>query len=207
MSTFCQWGHRTVEIDDIVKFARKQGSVRADDARKLGVSRTLLPYLERKGVLRRITRGTYMLVDHIPERAGFVEIAAAAPRGVICLLSALQYHELTTQMPNEAWVAVKRGSRVPAATGLRLQVVRLTGTMFSAGIEEHTADGITIRVYSAAKTVVDCFRFRNRIGLDVAREALIDSLARREATRDQIWGYARLCRMARVMGPYLEMTR
>lgn len=192
--------------NDIVKFARKYGVIRAEDTGKLGVSRTLLPYLAHKGVLRRIARGTYLLADHIPKRAGFVQIAAAAPRGVICLLSALQFHEVTTQMPNEAWVAIRRGSRVPAATGLRLRVVKLTGAMFSSGIEEYKADGVTIRVYSVAKTIVDCFRFRNRIGLDVAREALVDSLAQRKATRDQIWRLARICRIAQVMRPYLEMS-
>ncbi len=105
--------------------------------------------------------------------------------------------------PNGHRPAIQRDTRVPACTGLKLQVVKLTGAMFSTGIEEHQADGITIRVYSIAKTIVDCFRFRNRIGLDVAREALIDGLAQRKATRDQIWRIARLCRIARVMGPYL----
>lgn len=206
MDTICQWS-LAVQIDDIIAVTREQGVVHAADVRRIGASRTLLPYLAHKGILRRVARGAYMLADQIPERAGFIEIAAAAPHGVICLLSALQYHELTTQMPSEAWVAIERGARGPAASGLPLRVVKLTGPMFSSGIEEHTADGITIRVYSAAKTVVDCFRFRNRIGLDVAREALLDALAQHQATRDEIWRFARLCHMAQIMRPYLEMAR
>ena len=91
--------------------------------------------------------------------------------------------------------------RTPAASSLHLRVVRLSGAMFSSGIEEHGADGVVIRVYSAAKTVVDCFRFRNRIGLDVAREALVDSLAQHKATLDDIWNFARVCRMARGHAP------
>lgn len=196
-----------MQIDKIIRRARKQGAIRAADLKGLGASRTLLPYLARKGILRRVARGTYMTADRIPVRAGFVEVAAAVPHGVICLLSALQYHEITTQMPNETWVAIERGTRVPAAPGVRLRVVKFSGAMFSSGIEQHATDGVTIRVYSAAKTVVDCFRFRNRIGLDVAREALIDTLGQRKATHDEIWRFARVCRMARVMRPYLEMAR
>jgi predicted transcriptional regulator of viral defense system len=196
-----------MKIDDIVHLARTQGTLRAAALKGTGASRTLLPYLVHRGVLRRVARGTYMLADRIPERPGYIEVAAAVPRGVLCLLSALHYHEVTTQMPGEAWVAIQRGARAPAAARGWLRVVQLSGQMFSAGIEEHAADGVAIRVYCVAKTVVDCFRFRNRIGLDVAREALVDALEQRKATRDEIWRFARICRMSRVMRPYLEMAR
>ncbi len=196
-----------MQIDNVIELARKKGVIRAADLNDVTPNRTLLPYLTSKGVLRRIARGAYMLADHIPEQVGYVEVAAAVPHGVICLLSALQYHEITTQMPNESWVAVKCGTRTPIAENLHLRVVRFSGAMFSSGIEEHAADGVVIRVYSVAKTVVDCFRFRNRIGLDVAREALVDALAQHKATLDEIWNFARVCRMARVMRPYLEMAR
>lgn len=195
-----------MHIDDIIALAEKQGVLRSADVNALGLSRTLLPYLVHRGTLRRIARGAYMLMDRIPERGGFMEIGAAVPNGVFCLLSSLQYHEITTQMPNEAWVAVERGKHVPSLPKVRIHIVKLTGVLFSSGIEEHESDGITLRVYSPAKTVVDCFRFRNRIGLDVAREALTDCLAQRKATRDEIWRYARICRMAKIMRPYLEMA-
>lgn len=192
--------------DQIIALAERKGVLRASDLNEVGVSRTLLPYLVHKGTLRRIARGAYILVGHIPEHEAFLEIAAIVPQGVICLLSALQYHEITTQMPLEAWVAIERGKHVPTASGISLHIVKFSGSAFAEGIEEKPSDGMVIRVYSPAKTVVDCFKFRNQIGLDVAREALVDSLAQKKATRDEIWRYARLCRMAQVMRPYLEMV-
>ena len=191
----------------IIDLARKRGVIRAADVEEAGASRTLLPYLADKGELRRISRGAYALADYQPEHETLVAAATTVPHGVICLLSALQFHEITTQMPMQTWLAIRRGMRRPTCKELSLQVVKLTGPAFSEGIEEHDADGIAIRVYSPAKTVVDCFKFRNRIGLDLAREALRDALAQRKATRDEIWRLAKCCRMARVMRPYLEMVQ
>ncbi len=193
--------------DEIIALAERRGVVRTDDLEKIGASRTLLAYLAKRGVLRRVARGAYVLTEHIPEHETFLEIAVAVPHGVICLVSALQFHEITTQMPLEAWVAIERGKYVPTSAKLPLRVVKFSGPAFSEGIEKHETDGVTIRVYSPAKTVVDCFKFRNRIGLDVAREALLDALDQKKATRDEIWRYAKHCRMARIMRPYLEMVR
>ena len=195
-----------MQIEQIKILARKRGVIRAADVEAAGASRTLLPYLAEKGELRRVSRGAYALADYVPEHETFLAAATTVPHGVICLLSALQFHEITTQMPGETWIAIKRGTHMPTCKGLDFQVVTLTGPAFSEGIEEHDADGIGIRVYSPAKTVVDCFKFRNRIGLDVAREALRDVLAQKKATRDEIWQLAKCCRMARVMRPYLEMV-
>lgn len=192
--------------EKIIELARERGVIRAADVEDAGASRTLLPYLARKGVLRRVGRGAYALADYMPEHEDFLAATAAVPHGVICLLSALQFHEITTQMPTKTWIAIKRGMRMPTGKGLNLQLLKLTGRAFSEGIEEHDADGIPVRVYSPAKTVVDCFKFRNRIGLDVAREALRDALEQKKATRDEIWRLARCCRMSRVMRPYLEMV-
>lgn len=163
--------------------------IRAADVEETGASRTLLPHLADKGVLRRVSRGAYALADYQPEHETLLAAAAAVPHGVICLLSALQFHEITTQMPMETWIAIRRGTRMPTCKGLNLQVMKLTGPAFSEGIEERDADGI-----------------RNRIGLDVAREALRDALAQKKATRDEIWRLAKCCRMSRVMRPYLEMA-
>lgn len=195
-----------MQTQQIIDLARERGVIRAADVEEVGASRTLLPYLADKGELRRISRGAYALIDYVPEHETFLAAATAVPHGVICLLSALQFHEITTQMPMETWIAIKRGTRMPTRKGLNLEVVKLTGLAFSEGIEEHDADGVPIRVYSPAKTVVDCFKFRNRIGLDVARESLLDALQQKKATRDEIWRLARCCRMARVMRPYLEMV-
>ena len=190
----------------IIDLARERGIIRAADVEAVGCSRTLLPYLSEKGILRRITRGAYALADYVPEHETFIATASSVPHGVICLLSALQYHEITTQMPAMTWIAIQRGTRIPTCKGLNLQVVRFTGMAFSEGIEEYENDGVSIRVYSPGKTVVDCFKFRNRIGLDVALEAMRDALDQHKATRDEIWRLANCCRMARVMRPYLEMA-
>jgi predicted transcriptional regulator of viral defense system len=193
-------------IDEIIALAQDRGVIRAADLEKIGATRTLLPYLSGKGVLRRIARGAYVLADRILENESFLEAAVAVPHGVVCLISALQFHEITTQMPMETWMAIERGRHEPICGGISLRLVKFSGRAFTEGIEEHDADGVTIRVYSPAKTVVDCFKFRNRIGLDIAREALLDAIDQKKATRDDIWRYARKCRMARVMRPYLEMV-
>jgi len=195
-----------MQIEDIISLAQGKGVVRASDLERIGASRTLLPYLAKRGVLRRVSPGAYVLADHISEHEAFLEVATAIPHGVVCLLSALQFHEVTTQMPTEAWVAIERGRCEPTCSRIPLRIVKLSGPAFSEGIEEHSFDGVTLRVYSVAKTVVDCFKFRNRIGLDVAREALIDALEQRKATRDSIWLHARRCRMSTVIRPFLEMV-
>lgn len=196
-----------MQTNKIVELAKRKGVVRASDLKTIGAGRTLLPYLLKQGFLRRIARGAYVLSDYIPEQESFLEISAAVPNGVICLLSALQFHEITTQMPMEAWVAVKRGTHVPRSSRIPLRIVQFSGQAFSEGIIEHESDGIMIRVYSPAKTVVDCFKFRNRLGLQVAREALIDSINQKKTTRDEVWRYAKLCRMAKIIRPYLEMVQ
>lgn len=195
-----------MQTDRIIEMAQERGVIRATDLERIGCQRTLLPYLAEKGVLRRIARGAYALADYTSEHETFLATAAAVPHGVICLLSALRFHEITTQMPVKTWVAIERGTHTPTGRDLNLQVVKLTGVAFSEGIEVREADGIPIRVYSPGKTVVDCFKFRNRIGLDVAVEALRDTLDQKKATRDEIWRLAKCCRMARVMRPYLEMA-
>lgn len=195
-----------MQTEKVIELARERGVIRVADVEDIGVSRTLLPYLVGKGELRRVSRGTYALAGYVAEHETFLAAAAAVPHGVICLLSALQFHEITTQMPMDVWIAIRRGTRMPTSKGLNLRVVKLTGGAFSEGIQVHDNDGIPIRVYSPAKTVVDCFKFRNRTGLDVAREALRDTLMQKKATRDEIWGMAKVCRMSRVMLPYLEMV-
>ena len=193
-------------INDIIELAGKRGVVKASDLREIGASRTLLPYMERKVILRRIARGSYTLRDYIPEHLHFLEAASAVPRGVICLLSALQFHEITTQMPDKVWMAIRRGQRVPAPGKIPVHTVKFSGQAFHEGIEEHKKEGVIIRAYSPAKTVADCFKFRSRIGLDVAREALIDSLKQKKATRDEIWRYSKICRVSKIILPYLEMA-
>ncbi len=195
-----------MQTEKILSLARERGIIGAADVENVGASRTLLSYLAEKGELRRVSRGAYALADYMPAHEDLLAAAAAVPHGVICLLSALAFHEISTQLPLETWIAIKRGSRMPTGRGLDLHVVKLTDPAFSEGVEAHDADGTIIKVYSVAKTIVDCFKFRNRIGIDVAREALRDAFQQRKATRDDVWRLAKCCRMARVMEPYLEMT-
>lgn len=145
-------------------------------------------------------------IDSLIPAIQSVDTRLAIPRGVICLLSALEFHELTTQFPLETWVAVERNHTIPHKKEFDLRIIRMSKTHFECGIEEHRIQGAKVRVYSPAKTVVDCFKFRNKIGMDVAREALKDSLAQRKATPAEIYQHAKVCRMLNVMMPYLEMA-
>jgi len=194
-----------MQTEKIIDLARKRGVIRAADVEDAGASRTLLPYLADKGELRRVSRGAYALADYQPEHETLLAAAAGVPHGVICLLSALQFHEITTQMPMETWIAIKRGTHMPTCKGINLQVMKLTGPAFSEGIEEHDADGIRIRVYSPAKTVVDCFKFRNKIGLDVALEALKEGHREKRFTTSELHQAAKVCRVTNIIRPYEEL--
>ena len=193
-----------MKTEKVISIVRDKGTVCASDLKKAGISRTTLHYMANRGILRRVTRGVYTLADHFPTLEAFAKVMRSAPQSVICLLSALQFHEITTQMPFETWVAIERNSTKPKVPNVR--IVRLTGKAFSEGIETHAQEGLSVRVYCAAKTVVDCFKFRNKTGIDVAREALIDCLNQKKATRDEIWRYAKVCHMTSIIRPYLEMA-
>lgn len=195
------------KVDQIAALARKKGQITSTDVIAIGAGRTFLAYMARKGILRRIARGIYVPVEQISENETLQAVTAAVPHGVICLLTALQFHEITTQMPMETWIAIERNRAIPKTKDFALRIVRLEQTHFACGIEEHQIQGIIVRVYSPAKTVVDCFKFRNKVGIDVARETLKESLAQGKATIDEIYHYAKICRMLNVMRPYLEIVR
>ncbi len=156
-------------------------------------------------MVERVGRGLYVAADaQWTEHHSLAEVAARVPHGVVCLLSALSLHGLTTQAPSEVWLAVDRKARAPREAGLPIRLVRFSGAALTTGIEERGIEGVVVRVYSPAKTVVDCFRYRNKIGLDVAIEALHDSYRQRLATVDELWECASELRAASVMRPYLE---
>lgn len=140
----------------------------------------------------------------VTEHHSLAEVCKRVPHGVICLLSALRFHELTTQNPFEVWIAVDIKAREPKLEPLQVRVVRFSGKALTEGVEEMTIEGVRVRVYNPAKTVADCFKYRNKVGRDVALEALRDCLSQRKATRGEIWSYAQICRVANVMRPYLE---
>ena len=189
----------------ILSLARQKGLLRASDLDAIEAPRVVLTRLIEGGLLERVSRGLYRLPSHPgSEHEGLATIAAKVPQAVFCLLTALQFHELTTQLPRQVWIAMPRGSHVPRLDYPPIKMVQMTGAVYTAGIEEHLRDGVTLRVYSAAKTVADCFKHRNKIGLDVALEALKDARARSKASVDDIWRFAKICRVANVMRPYLE---
>lgn len=189
----------------ITALARRLGVVRPRDVEAAGIPREYLLRLMRRGVLERSGRGLYRLADApVTEHHSLAEVAKRLPHSTVCLLSALAFHEITTQNPAEVWIALPPGSRTPRANGPQLRVVRFTGRALTEGREEHRIEGVAVSIYSPAKTVADCFKFRNKIGLDVALEALRECVGQRKATIREIHHFAKICRVARVMQPYLE---
>lgn len=192
-------------INTIMRIAREKRVIRPRDLAAEGVPRVYLRRLVDKGLLARTARGIYMLPDaEVTELHDFAEAARQVPKGVICLLSALWFHDLTTQNPFEVWMAIGESQWMPKIEYPAIRFVRFSGTALEYGVEEHEIEGVLAHVYSPAKTVADCFKYRNKIGLDVALEALRDCWRQRKATMDEIWAAAKVCRVANVMRPYLE---
>ncbi len=189
------------------------GPIRARDLDPLGAPRSYLKRLEARGQIERISRGLYRASDApVGELASLLEVSRRVPHATVCLLSALPLHDLTTEVPHAVWILIDRSARRPTLASPRLEVVRASGPALSHGIEVRDADGINLRVTGAAKTVADCFRFRRRVGLDVALAALRDYLRhgrgpvrdRGRFTIDQLVTAARADRVYSVMKPYLE---
>jgi predicted transcriptional regulator of viral defense system len=193
------------KIQQLLELAHELGVIRAKDIEARGIHREYLKRLEQKGLLIRSGRGIYTPVEaELTESHSLVEAVQRVPHGIICLLSALGFYELTTQAPFETWMAIAQKARHPKDNLLSLRIVYMSGKALEAGIEEHQIEGVSIRVYCLAKTVADCFKFRNKIGLDVAIEALRECWRERRCTIDELWHYAEICRVQNVMRPYLE---
>ena len=189
----------------ILGLARRRGIIRPRDVEAEGIPREYLYRLCANGALTRVGRGLYALPDALRSEAiTLAEVAKRVPNAVICLLSALQFYDLTTQVPHRVWIAIENKRWEPKFDYPPIELVRLTGHAFSFGVEEHEVDRVPVKVYSPAKTVADCFKFRNKIGLDVALEALRETWRSRKATMDELWEAAKVCRVANVMRPYLE---
>src|SRR5712692_10256103 len=189
----------------VMQYVGKHGIVRPRDIEAIGLPREYLVRLHRQGKLNRPGRGIYTLPDaNVTECHSYAEVAKRVPEAVICLLSALVFHEITTQNPASVWIALGKGARTPALASPSLRIVRLSGLSLTEGIDTHQVEGVTVRVYSAAKTVADCFKFRNKIGLDVAIEALRDCLRRKKASINEVYRYAKVCRVSNVIRPYMD---
>ncbi|CAN5471361.1 type IV toxin-antitoxin system AbiEi family antitoxin domain-containing protein [soil metagenome] len=191
--------------DRVLKLVRQRGVLRARDLDVSGIPRAYLQRMVAEGTLANPERGIYVLADAEPNlHQSLIEACARVPHGVVCLLSALQYHGLTTQAPFEVWMAIGGSARRPAVDHPPLRVVRFSGEALTSGVQEPVIDGVRVRVYSPAKTVADCFKYRHKIGLDVAMDALRDCWRKRRATMDDLHRAAVVCRVARVIRPYLE---
>lgn len=193
------------EEEQILEILRKTGSIRPKELERYGLSRTALLRLHEKGMVQRPTRGLYVSTEtDAREHQTLVEVATLAPNATVCLLSALRFHGLTTQEPHEVWIALPSKAWRPKIETVSLRVIRMSGAALTFGVESHVLAGVDVKVFSPAKTVADCFKFRSTIGMDVAIESLRDCWKQKKATADEIHEAAKVCRMSRIMLPYLE---
>ena len=189
----------------VLDIARKAGIFRAHELSKQGIPRVYLQRLEQQGLLVREARGLYTLPDaKVTENHSLAEAAKRVSHGVVCLLSALRFHGLTTQAPSEVWLAIGWKARAPKTDAQPLRIILMSGKALTEGVEKHQIEGVAVKVFSPAKTVADCFKYRNKIGLDVALEALRDYRRKHRAGMDELWYFANICRVAKLMQPYLE---
>jgi len=191
--------------EQILAILKQEGVLRPRDLDAYHIPRRYLSRLYQKGLLERSSRGLYIAADTgLSEWQSVVEVSKRIPRGVICLLSALSIHGLTTQAPFQVWLAIDPRARRPRLHDLPVRIARFSGEALTDGIEYHNIDGVKVPVYSPAKTVADCFKYRNKIGLDVALEALKYGWQGKRFKMDELWCYACICRVQNVMQPYLE---
>lgn len=194
-----------VSHKQVVEFVRKAGIARPRELSALGISRAALSDMVTNGLLRRDGRGLYSLADSdMTEHRSLAEIAKRIPKGVICLLSALRFHDLTVQNPHEVWVAIEGKSWRPTFDYPSVRVLHFSGKAWTEGVERHFIDGVQVQVTSVAKTIADCFKFRNKVGLDVALEALQDAWRKKKLNTDDLWQCAEVCRVLRIVRPYLD---
>lgn len=189
----------------VLRLVKKKTLLKSKDLKLLSVPRVVLTRLVRKGLLIRVKRGLYSLPDRlISEHESLIKIASCTSQGVFCLITALHFHHLTTQAPFEIWLAVPNKVHPPKLDYPPIRIVHFSGASLSEGIETYIIDRVPVKIYSIAKTVADCFKYRNKIGLDLAIEALTEAWRKKCVQMDDLWRYAHICRVANVMRPYLE---
>jgi predicted transcriptional regulator of viral defense system len=191
--------------DTVRNLFHQKGLVRMRDLRDAGVASETVARLVREGAVTRVARGLYQLAEAVPDaRRSFAEASALVPKGVTCLISALQFHELTLQMPSVVWIAIDRTGWKPKVEYPPIRFVRFSSRALREGVKRHLIEGIEVPIFEPAKTIVDCFRYRNKIGLDIALEGLREGLRTKRATPDQLWEFARTARVWSVIRPYVE---
>jgi len=192
-------------VEQVVDLARRKGLLRPRDLAEVGIPRQYLRIACSRGLVERVARGLYRVPGAMTsENQSLAEVCKLVPTGVICLLSALRFHGLTTQNPFEVWLAIGEKAHEPKIKTLQVRLVRFSGMALTEGVEKHDIEGVTTRVYCPAKTVADCFKHRSSVGLDVAMEAMRTCLREHKASVDELVRYGRICRVERVMMPYLE---
>ena len=183
----------------------QKGFIRMRDLRAAGVGAETVARLVREGAVIHVARGLYQLAETMPDAwRSFAEASALVPKGVICLTSALQFHELTLNMPSAVWIAINRTGWKPTVEYPPVRFVRFSGCALKEGVARHLIEGIEVPIFEPAKTIVDCFRYRNKIGLDIALEGLREGLRTKRATPDQLWELAHTAHVWSVMRPYVE---
>ena len=189
----------------VIALMGKNRLLRARELESAHIDRSELRRLTAAGVLERVTRGVYRIANaSVTESHTVAAVLKRVPQATVCLLTALQMHGLTTQLPHQVWIAIDPKARRPQLADLPIRVVRFSGAALTAGVESREIEGVTVRLYGPAKTVADCFKYRNKIGLDIAIEALRDYRRRYPKRGDELSEYARVCRVSSVMKPYLE---
>lgn len=189
----------------IAVFKKHGGILHTAQALRAGVHPDTLYAMRDSGALETLSRGVYRLADNPPMgNPDLVIVATRIPSGVICLISALAFHDLTTQIPHEVHVALPRGAEEPRLDNPPIKTYRFSGAAFTAGVEVHALDGVDARIYSPEKTLADCFKFRNRVGLDTAVEAIRFYIERKSVKVDDLMRYAEICRVKKIIRPYLE---
>ena len=180
------------------------GIIRASEAIKKHIHPRTLYELRDKGILEPISYGLYKLKQNKISHPDFVTVALRVPNGAICLISALAFHNLTTQIPHKVWVAVKRNTSRPKINHPPLFIHQFSNKSFSSGIDKHTFDKISVKIYNPEKTIADCFKFRNKIGMNVILEALAFYKERKTLNPSKLIKYAKICRVENIMKPYIE---
>jgi len=195
----------STKIETALRLVRKKGTLRPRDLAAQAIPADYLDRLYRRGLIERIGRGLYAWPDaEVSENHSLAEAVRQVPRGVVCLLTALRFHGLTTQSPHAVWLALPPKAWAPKVAFPKVRLVRFSGLALTEMVSKHVIEGVAVPVYTAAKTVADCFKYRNKVGQDVALEALRDCWRRRKATMDELYHAAQVCRVARIIRPYLE---
>ena len=185
-------------------FNKNHGILRTCRAIELGIHPRTLYSMEKKNIIEKMSRGVWRLIDHIPENLDLVTVALAIPKGVICLISALSYYDLTTQIPRKIDIALLRNSKKPTLNYPPIRILYFSKKMFEIGIKKYKIDNVEIKIFSREKTIVDCFRLRNKIGLDVAIEALKFYLRDDKSNIKHLLHLAKHCRIFNIIKPYIE---